>query len=77
VCVYIHICIYIYIYIYIYTYLKNFIKNNKEEMDIVAYTIIPATWEEDIRGSRFEASLGKRLARRHLKEQTWHCGICT
>jgi hypothetical protein len=37
--------------------------------------IIPVTWEVEIEGLLFKASLGKELARPYLKEQAgqwWH-----
>jgi hypothetical protein len=35
--------------------------------------VISATWEVEMGGSRFEANLGKKLARLYLKEQA-ECG---
>jgi hypothetical protein len=36
--------------------------------------VMPATWEEEMGESLFETSLGKKLARFHLKEQAGHGG---
>jgi hypothetical protein len=42
----------------------------------VAHICNPTTWETEKGGLPFKSSLGKKLAKPYLKEQTGHSGVC-